>query len=463
MILNNECLLHLLECFNILELTEIRGTCSRLDTLIDGFRHKHVNFDFADLWTQLPYDLTLDNTNDILKFVGPTMKTLKIDGRNFSFDFDSNLLLFECIVQFCKKLESLDIDNFKLDPSVVKKLTPLIKNLKSLSVGESIIVDDELGAFFEGASNLKELKIFRDCIPSVCLMKVFNLNALSVNDCSDLGSESFKEMLKKNKTLKTLEIHCCENFDNSVVDCIVDDVSGIEELSFSSNSYTIISNLSRFAELPNLKILFIECLKTDLVNSLLETLSEQNMLEELHLHHHLYLSSFVHPKSVLISKITNLKMLSMKYTITDPELRMLQNLSKLESISIPEANQVTLDELLSFLTACKNIKYLDVSSTNVDLNFLQKVIEIWQLSECRPKLEMVVHGTNSVQMSEQVQNLIKDNQTILKLSFASKQDHYNQSYNDYDDGDRSDRYDLYNDQGEYYYGKYFNYIILFTL
>lgn len=60
--LNDDCLLHLFEYLHILELVEIRGTCIRLDNLMERLRHKYVNFDFGSV----SYRLTSDLARDIL-------------------------------------------------------------------------------------------------------------------------------------------------------------------------------------------------------------------------------------------------------------------------------------------------------------------------------------------------------------------------------------------------------------
>lgn len=417
MILNDDCILYLLEFFNILEMIKMHGTCTRLDSLIEMYCQKFVKFDFGSLSLEMTSDLTLMNARDILMFLGPTMTSLTIDGSDFNSSANRTI---DWIARFCKKLESLDMENFILNKPILKKLTPVIQNLKSLSIGDSTKVGDELGICFSGATQLEDLKISGNWeITGKCLSKLSNLKTLSVNCCGNLQSKPFKEALKNNTTLKKLEIRRCDKFDDNVVKFIVSDVQGIEELSLS-NVYACMSEYNRFADLPHLKKLSVEFHSFAPIDTLLEKLGEKNILEELH-----YIGSSSYPIRTTIehiSKITNLKTFSMAFNsnITDAELKMLQNLTQLQSFSIPGAHRVTSDGLRSLLVACKHIKYLDISQTGVDLDFLEKVINMWKQSETRPKLEMVAYETSIDEDSEEVHTLMKENQFLLKLSFVPK-------------------------------------------
>lgn len=142
MMLNDDCLLYLLDLFNILELIKIRGTCARLDALIDIFCQKYVNFDFGSLSS----DLTLMNARDILMFLGPIMKSLTIDGNDFNSSANRTI---DWIARFCTNLESLDLENFNLNKLIMKKLKPVVQHLKSFSIGDSTKVGDELGMCFQ--------------------------------------------------------------------------------------------------------------------------------------------------------------------------------------------------------------------------------------------------------------------------------------------------------------------------
>lgn len=451
MILNDDCLLYLLEFFNVLDLIKIRGTCTRLDTLIDRFCQKYVNFDFGTLSFELPTELTLMNARDILSFLGPNMKSLKIDGTDFSINTNANRSI-EWISRFCKNLDSLELENFTLSRPILKKLTPVIQNLKSFSIGDSTKVGDELGTCFNGASRLEEVKISGNWeITGKCLKKVSNLKSLSVNCCGNLQPKPFKEALEKNTTLKKLEICRCDRIDDSIVNFIVDHVQGIEELSMS-NIYPCMSNYSRFAELPHLKKLSVEFHRFAPIDDLLKKLSTNNILEELR--HNGGSSHEINPTIEHISKLTNLKVLSMAFNsnITDTELKLLKNLSKLESLSIPGAFKVTADGLLSLLSHTKYLKFLDVSQIQVDDKFLEKVIHMWK-QESRPKLEIILYETKICEDEEDIRKLQQENAYAIKMTFSPKilntfQFMFNASDFGDSDADDDDFFDIVDDDDD---------------
>lgn len=289
-------------------------------------------------------------------------------------------------------------------------------------------------------------------ITGKCLTKLHNLKTLSVNCCGNLQSKPFKEALKNNKTLKKLEIRRCDKLDDNVVNYIVSDVQGIEELALS-NIYASMSNYSHFADLPHLHKLSVEFHSFAPIDALLEKLSEKNILEELH-----YIGSSSHPVTSTIehiSKITNLKTFSMAFNsnITDAELKMLQKLAQLQALSIPGAFNVTANGLLNLLAACKDIKYLDVSQIRVDHVFVEKVIQMWKIAESRPKLEIVLYETDVDEDAEDVQKLMKENQFHVKMSFTPKllntfQFMFNGSDIAFDDSD-DDFMDLVDDDEDY--------------
>lgn len=415
MMLNDDCLLYLLEYLNILDLIKIRELCHRLGALIDRVSHKYTKFSFGSLSSKV----TQDTARNILMFVGPSVKVLKLDGNYFMGDA---VPLFGWILEFCKNLQSLNLANIKLNKSLTREaLDPVIQNLKSFTIssGADIMEDWRLRICFKGGPNLEEFKLSGSSCMGWCLLELSSLKTLSVNGCCGLQPSAFKRALIKNTTLKKLEIARCDYLDDSVVDYIINNVTGIEELTISSD-YPRMSRLSRFAELPFLKKLSVETSNVAQVDELLEKLWEKNILQ--HLSFFTYSSTNVIPKFSLICKLTNLKTLSMTCTVnlTDGELKMLQRLTQLQSFSIPGAIRVTSDGVLSLLFACKNIKYLNVSWTNLDVMFLEGVIQLWKKEEYRPKLEMVVQGTNIKKNSEHVQNLLKENHTALKLKFEPK-------------------------------------------
>ncbi|XP_063696714.1 uncharacterized protein LOC134827806 isoform X2 [Culicoides brevitarsis] len=417
MMLNDDCLLHMLKLLNILELIKVHGTCRRLDFLIDSVCQKYSDFNFTTLSFELSSDLTLMNARDILMFLGPRMKSLSIDGSDFNSSANRTI---DWIARFCKTLESLELENFNLNKLIIKKLKPVIQNLKSFSIGDSTKVGDELGMCFHGASSLEELTISGNWeITGKCLTKLSDLKTLSVNCCGNLQSKPFKEALLKNKTLKKLEIRRCDKFDDSVVNCIVAENQEIEELSLS-NVYPSMSNYSHFADLPRLKKLSVEFHSFAPIDSLLEKLATKNILEELH-----YIGSSSHPVTKTIehiSQITNLKTFSMAFNanIGDAELKMLQNLTNLESFSIPGATNVTSESLLALLAACKNIKYLDVSQIRVNIGFIEKLLTLLKQSASRPKLEIIMYETEIDEDSEEVQEIFKENRFYIQPSFVPK-------------------------------------------
>lgn len=92
-------------------------------------------------------------------------------------------------------------------------------------------MENVLTICFKDGSNPEELEISGNWrITGECLTTLSTLKVLNVNGCTRLQSKPFMKVLEHNTTLKKLDIRGCTNLDNSVVNCIVSDVTGIEEL-----------------------------------------------------------------------------------------------------------------------------------------------------------------------------------------------------------------------------------------
>lgn len=415
--LNDDCLLHVLSFLDIVEMVRLRGICGRLDELIDMACAKHKqNFDFSSI---AKYEsITLMTARNLLTYLGPDLKSLKIDCDDFNNN--SGFRLLDFIARYCKSLENLDIDGFTINQKQISRLTPMFRNLKKFSAGAKGRFNDSIGKCFEVANNIDTVTMCSNWeVTGEFLKKISNLQRLGLNRCGNVQPKFFIQALQKNRTLKALEIQCCDKFDDRVLNTMVADLKELEELTIS-NSYEKMQHFEKFAELVSLKRLTVEFHSLTPIERLLEKLAERNQLTEFN-----YVGSGagVSKRTVdLISKLTNLRVLSIAFNqlLSDVSLKGFSALSNLESLAIPGACSITPTAILQLVQDCEKLCYLDVSQTEVNANdFVFKLIDILQKSHSRPVLEVVVFNSKVEEAIAKHEKVVK-NQHLIKLSFDQR-------------------------------------------
>lgn len=410
-VLNDDCLLHLFDFLNIIDLLKIHKLSNRYNAVVDTYSKKFTTFDF-DRIPGAP-ELTLMIARDILIFLGPIVKNLCINGDEFK---QGQNRLLDIAARKCQVLESLEIDGFQLRKENLRKIAPLFKNLQTFITGSDTRFSEDISVCFEQANNLKHVEIFGNYdITGRCLTKLRNLETLSLNNCGNIQPKFFVQALELNRTLKKLQVQRCDKLNNIVVQTIVRDLKELQDLSIS-NSYNDMTNFAELGNCTKLTHLSVEFHSFATIDPFLQNLVNKNQLEHL-----AYMgSASVRAQTVqLISQLTNLKHLEMSYNtiVTDEDILTLRSLTKLEHFAIPGAAMVSPESILSVLNACPNLKFLDVTQTLVDEVFVHKILEILKEEDSqRPKLKLVLYNTK-VAESMLENELVKELKDKIEISF----------------------------------------------
>ncbi|XP_063699572.1 uncharacterized protein LOC134830122 isoform X2 [Culicoides brevitarsis] len=362
--LNDDCLLTILDYFDLFELVKIRGVCHRLDILIDSYRYKYLTFESKIRKLNFLYD--------VLKFLGPTVQNLTIDYSRGEVNSNSSIII-EWIAALCENLETLSL--IYVDINKPDEFSSILKQLKSLTL-KCPLIENSLAECFIGAKKLEELKIFEnDLISEKFFENIFNLKSLSIVDCKNVTT--YDTIFKNNFSIEKLEINLSFEQDSSSVNSIVNQLRGIQEL------FVIVRgpvNINRFAELPKLQKLKIEINQRFVgqnevdINELLEKLSKKNKIEELSL------INFQTINCEKLAKLTNLKKLKVDVWWFNHNVELLRNLKNLEYLSLGK-KLIPADILLSIIKEMKNLKYFRIQSGNVrKLEMQRNEDKTWSLS-----------------------------------------------------------------------------------
>ncbi|XP_063705658.1 uncharacterized protein LOC134834805 [Culicoides brevitarsis] len=422
--LDDDCLLHLLRFFDIFELIQLRGICCRLDNLILQSRKRFGIIYLYYYYNQLRF--WKEKILEILEFVGPQVKILDFDWIP-SDHIEDKSIFFYCIAKHFTILENFKyFSKTNMDDKTIQKFAPIVKRLKSLTI-ISHQIDDNLSDCFLMSESLEELKFesWNRKITKKFFENISNLKSLTINECWNLTSDCYVEILKNNLKLKKLKIKVNSvdyyNYhpillkgSHNLVNFIVNNLCEIKNLSFDVLS----SNVSLLGDLPNLKILEIhqrsrnesdEPWISRELNNLLEKLTEKNIIEEL------YITGFNSQINVdLIGKLTSLNKLSLYGTqsLGESDLIKLQTLEELEMLAIENLKKST--SVFCLLEPLKNLEKLDLQDTNVTVDFFKELIPILNRLRNRPKLNLQV---NRIHREYRAYQVFKDYKNILHVDY----------------------------------------------
>ncbi|XP_063704917.1 uncharacterized protein LOC134834257 [Culicoides brevitarsis] len=393
--LNDDCLLHLLRFFGLLELIDLRGICPRLDFLILEITKKFTSVSLKTLGVD-----TMEKFLKLVQFLGPSVKSLALDNLRCGFN---KTRVFEWIDKYLVNLESLSNQGLAFyDSEVIEKFTPIVKRLKSLSLGSfyAYVCRDAMAKCFRN-TKLEELEVIMSKHITVNFFQyVMNLKSLTLSSCQNLTWENYKQILKKNWGLKqlTIKVNCSEyqmmtlNESHFLVHFIAKNMHEIEDLTldfFCPNVYIL-------GDLPKLKKLKLNEFKSDQchadksvmlrdINRLLDKLSQKNIVEELDISSYDLLVDMK-----CLRKMTNLK----KLTLYGGEY---------------------LKEILTLIEPLDKLEELKIEFGSLDLNFLNKLVQILKASEERPKLQ--VQAYEFVDEKSLLEKLLEDNKDVIEVRF----------------------------------------------
>ncbi|XP_063704999.1 uncharacterized protein LOC134834307 [Culicoides brevitarsis] len=407
--LNDDCLEMVLKNFDLEDLLEIRDVCPRLDAVINRFRRKFTNFNTVE-----HRFITKDNIAKVLEFLGPTMKSLECKPV-----YQMNrVALLAFVGMFCTTLEKLVLNGFGgyLNPlssfEIFQLMTP---RLKSFTIDCTILSSDFEAEIFDNAPNLEEFVL--KCGEQNDIKKLFtkqmNLKSLSFIEFDSLKPKVLKEALKFNLILEKLILapnNCC-SLHNTLIKYISKNLTNLTELAFVAHENL---NYVPFADLPKLKKLTVEIDSCSDFDSVLKKLSEKNIIEELHIIPNDFDIIVCGMDFELFGKLTNLKKFSLQNyeKISKSDLKELEKLSKLESLSVRGAENLAFDGLLKLVANNPMLKSLDASRTYVEISFLKPLLDVLKKSSDRPKLEFSGFYKED---EEDLNEILKGNSKFISL------------------------------------------------
>lgn len=393
--INDDCLLHVLQFLDVFDLTALKQVSPwRQADLIDY----HASREFAFIRLTFNDSGLRLNARATLKFLGPIVKCMEINGLNFNPNpdaLDLRYRVLKMVARYCQKLRYLKLLNFKITTKHLPHLEALFETLETFVVvsTEKDYEKIELEfkeppaklrcVIFEGPLDLSGIKWHT--FPKLEML-TFRKNGPS------LSAETIVQSLKVNSTLKRLYLMGLETKDGlaPVVETIAQDLKELKELEMS-----MFHDETDLAELGNCKKLTRLRLPSPYYRSidpLLQNLVTHGVQLERLDFYELSSNQMRIETFKLLGRLTHLKHLEiMNYanSIRAEHIQELRALTNLEIISIMGMNDDSQQAIFDIIESNKSLRYLNTTLIeHATERFVDKVFHFLSATSAsnRPKL-----------------------------------------------------------------------------
>lgn len=273
--LNNDCLLKIFSHLDIYNLILLINVCTRFSDLVQIHLKttKSLNFDQLKANSKL----TLLDLRNILFHVGPHLKNLSINSS--SFNSNNNDRVLQMVAFYCKRLDTVKINGFKIN-KYAKPLKNIITKVLELDLSDNSEMSDDFLNFRRNEKIQKLNLSNNNLLNGKCLLNLKSLTCLNISNCRNINGKHLKEFCKVNQ-LKELDISECNNLNgNDVNEILLKYSKNLESLNlnnfYADTNEIIIPNISGLENLKNLQICNVHYPGED---QLLTTLNPENKIE----------------------------------------------------------------------------------------------------------------------------------------------------------------------------------------
>lgn len=438
--LNDDCLLHMMNFLDVLDVITMRKVCRKFAEL--GEIHfktiRSLNFTNSNCKNKL----TLHEAKLVLETVGHNVTKASINSEKF---YGQRVL--GLIPKYLTNLSHLKLTGFKLETSSFwDQMAKILQSLEVLDLSDNSEVDENfLKIFKKSTSRLRILNVANCNIKGNFLKMLPAIQSLNISGCRYINGKQLNQFVDKNVELKSLNISKCPNLFGKDVNDLLKKLPRLEVLSL--NNYYVDDETSRFVipsinPLVNLKELCIQNINYPPCDQLLRTINLENHIEVLNISYgNLTLTSVY-----AISTMKNLKKLIMNFKNSVPEdlIDYLMELEKLEEVHMSGCSYISPANVLR-LFLLPRLNFLDISRCHGFTNeFVVEAVDRLMETQVMRKFQMHVGQT---EIDQKILNTLKVKQAshLLQLKWKATKD----VEHDYDIDEENNRQENLN-QKEYF-------------
>lgn len=272
LMLNDECLIHVLNYLNVYDLVNVAKTCYRLQNVADicAYKYKKVRV-VANKYT----GITTEKLSNVLSVIGEHVSSVELDNANF--------FIFKTIRNNCSNLESIKLMDCK-EPLQLQ----CFRNFKELKFDDARVTISELKNCFANNPNIENLEYecwydnelisfieLLDMLPKLKSLRIYDLpisfvhhqqfqHLLHLDGLTKFSFQSLENcnqlLIELAKKLNLIEIDFTMDFNDHTFD-LIKSFENLEYLSMSSYNWkkSWLSKTPLYP--PKLKRLKLDCIK----------------------------------------------------------------------------------------------------------------------------------------------------------------------------------------------------------
>lgn len=409
--INDDCLLAICQYLNLLDAQNLASTCYRQHEFANTFLipklSKHIKLNII-----IP-QLTVLNSNSILM----TIDELSVQLTKIS-SFVEHLTLsgfgelhaelwhkFEHILGACVNLQTIRIQNIQFETDGYKFLENVSPHIKGLHLINCRGITDDWTTVFKRFCELSEITM-TGCfnkITGVFFENFTELSYLAVQDYQFRGfftEKELKQIFEQNKnTLRTLKLVQFRHINYEIIfPLIADNLPKLESLEIE-NEMSKVWPKNASLKIRNLKILNLHCPKLVSIDSLMQTLSDWDEIEELTIANAHFSGENIAP--LTFNKLKKLQWCSNKScaeflkVITAAEMPELRNFFFSSDLLGTALNKYRgSDDIVAFIESKKLLRNVAVVGHYDPFSLVVKIIEMLKSDSGngRPVLRLDICG-----------------------------------------------------------------------
>lgn len=394
--LNDDCLLHICQYLDLVDIIRFSTTCERLKECSElYFFKKYKNLDTSKI----------KDEDKMLKPIKLKVMLMKVGESVNSFVVSKNDLCGEIshwtyltiINQYCFNLQRLTLNGLQI-MNYTNFAKSMFSNLTSLKlISCNVSVDNFIQRIIESNKNsnckIQTLHIENDLIfNGLTLKQLHNLNEVSFINCSHLYPPYVGEIFVKN-AIKSLTIRDCENFKNASAwfRDVIDYIGNLEYLNTNHELFKWHGVIEQRVVYPmerakKLTQFHIENIQEDVTNIICK-LADIDQLTHLNMSQCTIKDKQIRKAFKYFTKLEKVN-LNNNVNVDDELLIDLARNCKLQQIHC-KGNEIQKESIFEIVKLSSNLEILEVGENMIDEDILKKIITFLSEHPDRPRLEMI--------------------------------------------------------------------------
>lgn len=403
--LSDDCLREVFAHLNESDLCSVADVCNLFRE--NAVRSARLKFKKLKLFPNAPV-----KNYSKLRIFGASIEWLSFRGWSAS----ESRRLIEIVSQCCVgKLVKLELNNIVVTNEVAFVMRPLLGRVQEVILEKlrfREILPKNLPLWSPELLDLKCWQCDGETMRFIGIrQKLPKMESISIIGDEHLENSDFTEFLKQNPQLKKLELHHCNNLDNSIFQTIAKHVPYIERMGFNASECFFTTNEKRknikyFGELSALKTLTFQLPEDYLyLTSIVHEIASANIALEF-----LALSGFIdmYPDTIGyehfigdITKFKNLKSLVLRDILdirASQLIHIVKHLKELSLINLGLVNvpMMTQNDLLQLIRNAPkshefrlvSLLHSDLSLISIDVNTPGKLLDILEQRSDKTQLKL---------------------------------------------------------------------------